>query len=107
MQTDPKAKGKKDPKKAAQTNDEEKAVEDSIYVKEMKEAIRVEKSILRYRLVQIRNWTLQKLKESRQSAIDMYKKLEDWVFVAQKTEMDAIEEMCIVIKDAIEEESKI
>ena len=33
--------------------------------------------------------------------------LEDWVFVAQKTEMDAIEEMCIVIKDNIEEETKI
>lgn len=34
-----------------------KVVEESIYVKEMKEAIKVEKSILRFRLVQIRNWT--------------------------------------------------
>lgn len=33
--------------------------------------------------------------------------LEDWIFVAQKTEMDAIEEMCMVIKDSIEEETKI
>ena len=33
--------------------------------------------------------------------------LEDWIFVAQKTEMDAIEEMCIVIKDSIENETKI
>jgi hypothetical protein len=32
-------------------------VEDSIFVREMKEALRVEKSILRFRLVQIRNWT--------------------------------------------------
>lgn len=33
--------------------------------------------------------------------------LEDWIFVAQKAEMDAIEEMCMVIKDSIEEETKI
>lgn len=33
--------------------------------------------------------------------------LEDWIFVAQKTEMDAIEEMCMIIKDSIEEENKI
>lgn len=37
----------------------------------------------------------------------MYKMLEDWILVSQKVEMDAIDEMCIVIKDAIEEESKI
>lgn len=37
----------------------------------------------------------------------MYKKFEDWILVAQKTEMDTIEEMCSVIKQAIEEESKI
>ena len=34
-----------------------KVIEESLYVKEMKEAIKVEKSILRFRLVQIRNWT--------------------------------------------------
>ena len=33
--------------------------------------------------------------------------LEDWIFVAQKAEMDAIDEMCMVIKDSIEEETKI
>jgi len=33
--------------------------------------------------------------------------LEDWILVSQKVEMDAIEEMCIVIKDSIEEETKI
>ena len=37
----------------------------------------------------------------------MYKKFEDWITVAQLTEMDAIEEMCVVIKQAIEEETKI
>jgi len=73
----------------------------------MKEAIRVEKSILRFRLMQIRNWTYSQLKAKRQSAIELYKKLEDWVYVSQKAEMDAIEEMCFVIKDSIEEEHKI
>jgi len=43
----------------------------------------------------------------RQGSLDLYKMLEDWIFVAQKTEMDAIEEMCIVIKDSIESETKI
>ena len=87
--------------------EDEKPLEDSIYVKEMRDAIKVEKSILRYRLVQVRNWTLQQLKEMRQKALDLYKMLEDWILVSQKVEMDAIEEMCIVIKDSIEEETKI
>ena len=59
----------------------------------MKEAIKVEKSILRFRLVQIRNWALICLKDARQASLDVYKKLEDWIFVASKAEMDAIEKM--------------
>lgn len=82
-------------------------MEESIYVKEMREAIKVEKSIFRYRLCQVRNWALNQLKGMRQNSLDLYKMLEDWIFVAQKTEMDAIEEMCMVIKDSIEEETKI
>ena len=46
-------------KKAAE---EEKPTEESVYVREMKETIKVEKSILRFRLVQIRNWALMQLK---------------------------------------------
>ena len=37
----------------------------------------------------------------------MYKKLEDWILVAQKTEMDTIDEMCVVVKKAIESETRI
>ena len=73
----------------------------------MRESIRIEKGILRYRLVQIRNWTLDQLKQRRRAAINLYKKLEDWIYVAQKAEMDAIEEMCMVVKQNIEEETKI
>lgn len=55
----------------------------------------------------MRNWALNQLKAMRQGSLDLYRMLEDWIFVAQKTEMDAIEEMCVVIKDSIEEEAKI
>jgi hypothetical protein len=37
----------------------------------------------------------------------MYKKFDDWILVATKTEMDTIDEMSIIIKKAIEDESKI
>jgi len=100
-------KGKAPAKGKPAAAEEAVAVEDSVYVREMKEALRVEKSILRFRLVQIRNWSYQRLQELRNSAIRLYKKLEDWIQVAQKTEMDAIEEMCVIIKHAIESESKI
>lgn len=37
----------------------------------------------------------------------MYQKLDDWIAVANKTENDAVDEMCGVMKTAIEEETKI
>jgi len=40
----------------------------------------------------------------RGKSIDVYQKLEDWILVSKKSENDAIEEMCVVIKSAIEEE---
>ena len=97
------------PKKGAPaaSHEPEAAQEESQYVKEMKEAVKVEKSILRFRLVQIRNWTLTRLQDTRQNALNTYKKFDDWIQVAQKAEMDTIEEMCSVIKKAIEEETKI
>ncbi len=100
-------KGKPAKGKAAAAVEEEKSVEESAFAREMKEAVKVEKSILRFRLVQIRNWSLQRLQETRRQALRLYKKLEDWVQVAQRAEMDAIEEMSAVIKTAIEDETKI
>lgn len=82
-------------------------MEESTYVKEMRNAIKVEKSILRFRLTQIRNWALQRLRDIRSKAIKVYTKLEDWVHVANKAENDAVEEMCTILKRAIEEERKI
>jgi len=43
----------------------------------------------------------------RSKAIKVYTKLEDWIHVSNKTENDAVEEMSIVVKIAIEEEKKI
>jgi hypothetical protein len=73
----------------------------------MKEAIKTEKAIYRYRLTLIRNWTLQRLREMRAKCMKVYQKLDDWILVAVKTENEAVDEMCVVIKRAIEEETKI
>ena len=60
--------GKKDAKgkgaAAAETETKE-----SVYLAEMKEAIKNEKSILRFRLTQIRNWTLNRLKLQREQSL--------------------------------------
>jgi hypothetical protein len=37
----------------------------------------------------------------------MLKKFDDWILLAQRAEMDTIDEMCHVIKRAIEDESKL
>lgn len=68
----------------------------------MKEAIKVEKSILRFRLSQVRNWALMRLKHQRELALKVYQKLDDWINVGSKAENDAIEEVCDVVKFAIE-----
>ena len=73
----------------------------------MKDAVKVEKSILRFRLTLIRNWALDRLKQMREQYNTVYQKLEDWILVGQKTENDAVDEMCGVIKTAIEEEKKV
>jgi hypothetical protein len=73
----------------------------------MKAAIKIEKAILRFRLTQIRNWALLKLKEMRSKCLRVYVKLEDWIHVAVKTENDAVDEMSVVLKRAIEDQKKI
>lgn len=80
---DPKKGAKKDVKKGAtKVEEDSQAIEESIYVKEMRESIKIEKAILRFRLVQIRNWALNNLRQNKKAAIDLYKKLDDWIFVA-------------------------
>lgn len=43
----------------------------------------------------------------RAKCLKVYVKLEDWIHVAVKTENDAVDEMSVVLKNAIEEERKI
>lgn len=43
---------------ASKDTEPDAPAEESQYVKEMKEAVKIEKQILRFRLVQIRNWSL-------------------------------------------------
>lgn len=62
----------------------------------MKNAIKTEKQILRFRLSLIRNWTLLKLKELRKKSLKVYQKLDDWINVAVKTENEAVDEMVII-----------
>lgn len=59
----------------------------------MRNSIKVEKSILRFRLTQIRNWALKRLRDSRTKAIKVYTKMDDWIHVANKAENDAVDEM--------------
>ena len=74
------AKGGKDAK--GKPADDDKPKSDSIYVTEMREAIKVEKSILRFRLCQIRNWALKRLTYQRELSIKIYQKLENWIIVS-------------------------
>jgi len=99
------AKGGKDAKGKPAEDDKPKA--ESIYVSEMREAIKVEKSILRFRLSQIRNWALKRLQYQRNLSLKIYQKLEDWIHVSNKAENDAIDQIADVIKDAIESEDKV
>ena len=48
-----------------------------------------------------------RLKHQRELALKIYQKLDDWINVGSKAENDAIEEVCDVVKDAIEGQTKI
>lgn len=101
---DPKKAGK-DKKKGAV--EEEKPPEPSPFEYEMKDAIKVEKKILRFRLVQIRNWALNKLQQFRAQANLVYKKMDDWIAVSASAENAAIDQLIDVVKEAIEAEIRI
>jgi hypothetical protein len=73
----------------------------------MKEALKVEKGILRFRLAQIRNWALTCLKDMRSKTRVLYKKLDDWIAVSADAELVAVDEVVEVVKQAIEAEIRI
>jgi len=48
-----------------------------------------------------------RLKHQRELSLKVYQKLDDWINVGSKAENDAIEEVCDVVKYAIEDQTKI
>lgn len=50
---------------------------------------------------------MSRLKHQREQSLRVYQKLDDWIQVSSKAENDAIEEVCDVIKQAIEDQTKI
>jgi len=48
-----------------------------------------------------------RLKHQRELSQKIYQKLDDWIQVSSKAENDSIDEVCDVIKEAIESQTKI
>lgn len=92
---------KKDPKK----KEEELApVEEN---KELTALIEAEKNILKYRLGMIKEWSEKRVKEIRDTCKSLYSKLVDWIRVTIKCQREAINQLSMRLREAIEEERKI
>ena len=48
-----------------------------------------------------------RLKHQREQSLTIYKKLDDWIQVSSKAENDAIDDVCDVVKQAIEDQVKV
>ena len=62
---------------------------------------------MRYRVQVIRDSALRNLKDIRGQARKLYQKMEEWSHYTHKCELDAINVMCTLFRQAIEEEQKI
>lgn len=108
------AKGKKETKKDAKKDagkkkkdEEEKEKKPEEQNKEVSTLIENEKKILKYRLVMIKNWAEKGLKEIKENAKHLYEKLSDWIRVTMKCEREAVNQLSLQLRDAIEGERKI
>ena len=89
---------KEDPKKAAGKKGQEPVQEEekkelTPLEKEMKAAIQTEKAIMRYRLYVIKSLAINRIKEMREKAKELYNKLDDWLTYSIKAENDAVFEL--------------
>lgn len=106
-------KGKKDPKKdvkKAAKKETGKKKEEEIPVEENKELtslIETEKNILKYRLEMIREWSDSRVKEIKETCKSLYSRLIDWIRVTIKCQREAINQLSMRLREAIEEERKI
>lgn len=74
---------------------------------EMKIAMKNEKAKYRYRIILIKFWGIQCLKNMRRTANTIYNKIEDWIILAIKAENEALNQLTNIIKSHIEKEKKI
>eukprot|EP00357_Protocruzia_adherens_P027850 CAMPEP_0115013962 /NCGR_PEP_ID=MMETSP0216-20121206/25754_1 /TAXON_ID=223996 /ORGANISM="Protocruzia adherens, Strain Boccale" /LENGTH=351 /DNA_ID=CAMNT_0002383529 /DNA_START=1 /DNA_END=1056 /DNA_ORIENTATION=- len=109
---DPKAKkaagkDKGKDKKKGKTEEVDEGAEMTAADQELKLCLDTELDIVRYRLTAIRDWAVTRLKTYRTQAVTVYEKLLDWVIMSTKAETDSIEELLLVLKEAIEGEEKL
>jgi len=106
------AKGKKEAKKEVKkaVKKEAKKKEEEVVVEENKELIALmeaEKSILKYRLGMIKEWSERRVKEIRETCKSLYDRLVDWIRVTIKCQREAINQLSMRLREAVEEERKI
>lgn len=61
--------------------------------KKLKEVLASEKKIMKYRLFLLKVVAINRLKEMRTMAKELYNKLDDWIFYSSKSENDAVFEL--------------
>ena len=87
------AKGKAAPKKEAKKGGGEESSEETVFDRELKDSINRERSILRYRLALLRNWTLNNLASIRKQWLAVIQKLNQWILLAFQSENQSIFEL--------------
>lgn len=101
---DVKKEVKKEAKKKKEDEEKEKKVEEN---KELAALINNEKGILKFRLTMIKSWCEKRLKEIKESCKTLYDRLLDWIRVTIKCQKEAINQVSLQLKEAIEEERKV
>jgi len=73
----------------------------------MKQSIKNEKAKYRFRLILLKYWGSECLKSLRKIASSIYSKLDDWIVLSIKAENEALNQICNMFRDHIEQEKKI
>lgn len=101
-----------DPKKKSEIKPVEPIIEEKkpeVYENEneMKQSIKFEKAKYRFRLTLLKHWGIECLKNLRKMANSIYSKLDDWIVLSIKAENEALNQICNMFRDHIEQEKKI
>ncbi|KAJ3028233.1 Sperm flagellar protein 2, partial [Rhizophlyctis rosea] len=86
---------------------EEKKDPDADLPQQYHKTIETEDVLLRRRIDRIRHHACDQLRDLRHTSLTSYTLLEDCISLRFQTEMDAIRELMIVIKEAIEQETRL